>query len=328
MGLTLPDTRTLVSAAAAFTLVLALFGAATIFAARREARRRRRIEERLDPRSKAPLGTRTLRLWHEGEQATLTVADRHKPGSLSERLEWLRKDAGLRTSVSTVLALMALGALALLGSVYLATGNALSAIGAALLPVLACWILLGNRIAKRSALFERQLVDGLELSARALRAGHPILGSFQLIAAEIPDPVGGIFADICQQHQMGVGLEQALARTATLSRNPDMRLFSASLAIQTRTGGNLADVVEGIAAVIRQRMRLNRRFRVLTAQTQLSKRVLLALPLVVFMAIQLISPRYLLPLLQTRPGNMLLAVAVCGMLLGWYVMNRMAQLKF
>ena len=184
-----------------------------------------------------------------------------------------------------------------------------------------------NRISKREALFERQLVDGLELSARALRAGHPLLGAFHLISEEIPAPVGRIFAEICQHQSMGGSLDDALRRAAALTKNEDMKLFAASLSINLRTGGNLADVVYGLAHVIRERMRLNRRFRVLIAQTQVSKRVLLMMPIVILCLLGWVNPEYVGKLVNNPVGIGMSIFAAVSWVMGWAVMNRMASLK-
>ena len=311
---------------ATFLLVFALWGMVTILWAKRRSDREAKIKQRLDSGYAPTDGVRTLRLWHENAQGAIDVPDDYRASSIFERLEWLRRDAGFTLSAMQILLLLA----GFLGStvavLYMVTGNLVSAVGVSAALLVFFWFFVNKRIAKRTARFEQQLVDGLELSARALRAGHPVLGSFQLIAEEVPEPVGTIFGDICQQHEMGVSIDEALMRAATLSRNADMQLFTASLSIQMRTGGNLADVVEGIAKVIRQRMRLSRRFRVLTAQTQLSKRVLLGLPVILFGILQAIRPSYLNPLFNSSTGNMLLVIAISGLLLGWYVMNKMASL--
>jgi tight adherence protein B len=125
---------------------------------------------------------------------------------------------------------------------------------------------------------------------------------------------------------MGGSLDDALRRAAALTKNADMKLFSASLAINIRTGGNLADVVYGLAHVIRERMRLNRRFRVLIAQTQISKRILLALPVMLLLILAWLAPEYVAKLF-TGAGLFLLGTAVVSLVLGWVVMNRMAALK-
>ena len=139
--------------------------------------------------------------------------------------------------------------------------------------------------------------------------------------------MGTIFAEICQQQALGSSLDEALRRAAELTQSADMKLFAASLSIHVRTGGNLAGVMESLALVIRERMRQNRRFRVITAQTQFSKRVLLAMPFLVFGALSAISPEYVRPLYTTSPGMLLLALAVALMLAGWFLMERMAAVR-
>jgi tight adherence protein B len=98
--------------------------------------------------------------------------------------------------------------------------------------------------------------------------------------------------------------------------------------IQVRSGGNLADMMHRLADVIRDRMRLKRRVRVLTAQTQLSKRVLLVLPFLLFGVLNLLNPTYMMPLYTTSMGRTLLVVAGTGLMLGVWVMNRLSVLKY
>src|SRR5262249_2927646 len=119
---------------------------------------------------------------------------------------------------------------------------------------------------------------------------------------------------------------EALRRTAQLTRNADMQLFSASLAIHMRTGGNLAEVMHSLAFVIRERMRLGRRFKVLIAQTTISKRILIGLPFVLFALLNLVGPEYMDPMFSTDIGRALLGASCVGVLLGWAVMNRMSEL--
>lgn len=314
-------------AGSVFGLVFALWCIGVMFWYRRRTMTETKIRERLDPAIAETGQARTLRLWHEGEEATKTVPGRFKAPPLRDRLEQMRKDAGFSSPVR-VLVLGALTALlAVFLSMFLITGRYVPAIVTTAVAAVGIMWYTSARITSREAMFERQLVDGLELSARALRAGHPLLGAFHLISEEIPPPVGRIFAEICQHQAMGGSLDEALRRAAALSKNADMKLFSASLAINLRTGGNLADVVYGLAHVIRERMRLNRRFRVLIAQTQISKRILLSMPIVMLGVLSWISPTYTAKLFDNWPGNVLLAMAATSLTLGWIVMNRMAALK-
>jgi tight adherence protein B len=189
----------------------------------------------------------------------------------------------------------------------------------------AFWWVTQQRIVERLALFDRQLVDALELCARALRSGQPLSGCFHLLSREIPAPVGTIFTEICQQQAMGASLDESLRRATEMTRSADMKLFSAALSIHSRTGGNLAGVMQSLATVIRERMRLNRRFRVITAQTQFSKRVLLAMPILVFAALASISPAYVRPLYDTGTGRLLLTFAAALLLAGWFMMEKMSS---
>jgi tight adherence protein B len=177
-------------------------------------------------------------------------------------------------------------------------------------------------------MFEIQFVDALDLAARSLRAGHPLVGSFQLIAEEIAAPVSTVFAQICQQQALGSSIEEALTLISERSSSKDLQLFATSVIIQVRSGGNLADMMERLAAVIRERRRLSRRLRVLTAQTQFSKRALLALPFVIFLGLNLLDPTYMVPLYTTSAGQFLLLIGGTGLVLGGWMMNRIGVLRY
>ncbi len=319
--------ETLVAGWAVFGLVATSWGIGVVLWHKRRSRRETTLRERLDPVSAEAGRARTLRLWHDGEEATKTVPGRFKTPPLWDRLEQKRKDAGFSTPVKTLLGEAFLVVMGVFLVLLLITHRFVPAFVTAGASVVAMIWYVSQRIAKRDAVFERQLVDGLELSARALRAGHPLLGAFHLISEEIPAPVGRIFAEICQQQAMGGSLDDALRRAAALTKNPDMKLFSASLSINLRTGGNLADVVYGLAHVIRERMRLNRRFRVLIAQTQVSKRVLLGMPVFMLGVLSWINPVYVGKLFDNTPGLIMFCMAGTSLVIGWLVMNRMAALK-
>ena len=127
---------------------------------------------------------------------------------------------------------------------------------------------------------------------------------------------------------MGGELEQVLRQSAEASSNSDMKLFATSVAIQLNSGGNLAELMDRLSRVIRDRMRLNRRVRVLTAQTQLSKRVLLCLPFLVFVALNVVNPEYMSLFYTTFAGRIMLGVGVFLLVIGAWMMNKMAKLEY
>ena len=320
------DLLTVVSAIGAFGLVLSLWLAGMLVWMRKRAKQHDLVAERLQAYGNQTTEARTLRLWHESGEVETTVIDESKP-SLWTRMRRVPIDAGWSMDPGMVYALLFVGCFATFFLLFLITGKFTPSIVAGL-TVLLGFQWWGNFcISRNEAMFERQLIDGLELCARALRAGHPLMGSFELITKEIPAPVGKLFGEICQQQQMGVSLEEALRQATKRTPNADLKLFSASLAINMRSGGNLAEVVDGIARVIRDRMRLNRRFRVLISQTQFSKRILLGMPVLMFFVLNLINPGYMARLYDERVGNILLALAGGGMLAGWWVMNKMSTLE-
>jgi tight adherence protein B len=312
----------LIREAAAFGLILSVWLIGTLLWVARRTRRANEMSKRLalaDP-SRAKNG-RVLQLWKDGEVATATVPDQRPNLGIYAQIDKMRLDAGWQLSLSATL--LRLGGAAVVAAIlgFIVTGTPLM-IGAAPIAVgVVFWIYLTQRITKRQALFERQLVDALELAARSLRVGHPLVGSFRLISEEIPAPVGELFGRVCQQQSLGVAMDSALRDAAAQSPSDDLRLFATSVVIQLHSGGNLADLMGRLSEVIRERNRLARRVRILTAQTQLSKRVLLALPILAFVGLSFMNPEYMRPLYTTHSGDIVSAVAILGMFFGWMLMN-------
>jgi Flp pilus assembly protein TadB len=318
----------LVAAGSAFGLVAAIWAAFSIMWAMRRASRQRSVEERLGLLTPAQGEERELRLWREGGVATTTVAGQLAPMTLAMRLRRRHYQAGLGTDIGpAMVGVIGTGIILCFGTWFL-TRNYIAAGAAPILVGMAYSAWLGRRVRVLGALFEKQFVHALELAARSLRAGHPLLGAFHLISEELDKPVSTTFMEICQQHSMGVTLEAALERVAAASTSQDLRLFATSVAIQLRSGGNLADMMDRLAYVIRDRLRLGRRIRVLTSQTQFSKRVLIALPFMLFFILNIVNPNYIGELYRTTQGQVLLGVAACMMVVGIFAMNRMAILKY
>ena len=311
-----------------FALVLAVWVMVVVVWNARVGARQEKIQRRLELIAQPQAGEgRILRLWSDGQEATTIVPGAGERGFIG-RLDQMRRTAGIQTPVSVMLMFIVVGGLfaGLFG--LMLTHSFIVGLCAAVTVFLAVWIWLKQRIAKRAVLFESQLVDALELAARSLKAGHPLPGAFRLVSEEIAPPIGTVFAEVCQQQDLGVGIDESLRKTAEASPSPDLKLFATSVVMQLRTGGNLVDMMERLALVIRDRMRLTRRVRVLTAQTQFSKRILLLLPFVVFVILNLLNPEYMRPLYTTGPGTRLLAVAAAALIIGAWLMNRLAIIRY
>jgi len=330
------DPLSIIIAIAAFGLVLSIWLVGVLLWSLRKKKRIDQVADRLRLVQSAGAKSsalpdenegRVLRLWRDGQEATTVVPGLDGSQSIIASLERYRIDAGLESSLRALI-LGALGLLAFAAAVaYLLTASVMMAIAAPIAVAVLCYILVSSRVARRQAIFERQLVDGLELAARSLRVGHPLVGSFRMISEEIGAPVGLLFGEVCQQQELGISLDEALRGVSARTHSDDLKLFATSVIIQLRSGGNLADMMERVANVIRERNRLARRVRVLTAQTQMSKRILLALPFFVFVLLNLINPEYMRPLYSTLTGQIIMAVAGIGLLLGWLTMNWISKLE-
>jgi len=318
----------LLTAAAAFGLVFSLWLVAVLAWSGKRRAQSDRIAGRMGLAPQQVGQGRVIRLWHDGKEATTLVPGLPQKRNFMERFDIMRMDAGWQTPAQTLMLGLSAGTLLAFVLSYLITSSLLVSICAGASVLMGFSIVIKQSISKRSSLFERQLVDALELAARSLRVGQPLVGSFSLISEEIAAPVGPLFAAICQQQGMGMGLDEAIRVASEQSGSQDMKFFATSVVIQLRSGGNLADMMERLAFVIRDRMRLARRVRVLTAQTQFSKRVLQALPFIVFVVLSLINPEYMQPLYTTSAGKLVLGAAAAGLLAGTWTMNRLAVIKY
>jgi tight adherence protein B len=173
--------------------------------------------------------------------------------------------------------------------------------GASLLMRIAVAIVMGvggvyfwvNRKAKkRMGMVEEQLPDAVELMVRSLRVGHPFSSAIQIVAKEVPDPLGSEFGMIADESAYGRDISESLKDLAERMDMQDLRFLAVAVTIQAQSGGNLAEILDGLAKVIRARFRLFRRVRAITAEAKWSGMFLSAFPLVVLGVIQITKPDY------------------------------------
>ncbi|PYE21382.1 type II secretion system F family protein [Paraburkholderia silvatlantica] len=176
------------------------------------------------------------------------------------------------------------------------------------------------RRTKRMRRFQKQLPDACDMLARALRSGHAFSGAIDLVGTEFADPMGAEFRTTFDEINYGVSLNEAL--TALAQRVPvgDLRYLVIAVLIQRETGGNLAELLDGIASLVRERFKLFDKVRVLAAEGVLSARVLGLLPVVTGGAISLVNPGFLEVLWRDPAGVTMLeagsALLVAGMIWG------------
>jgi tight adherence protein B len=152
------------------------------------------------------------------------------------------------------------------------------------------WV--SSKASKRLAMIEEQLPDAVELMVRSLKVGHPFSSAVQIVAKEIPDPLASEFGMIADESAYGRDVGEALKEMAERIDLQDLRFLAVAVTIQQQSGGNLAEILAGLARVVRARFRLFRRVKAITAEAVWSGRFLSAFPVLALIAINLLDPHY------------------------------------
>jgi len=154
------------------------------------------------------------------------------------------------------------------------------------------YVWINNKAKKRLSMIEEQLPDAVELMVRSLRVGHPFSSAIQIVAKEVPDPLGSEMGVIADESAYGRDVAESLKHLAERMDMQDLRFLAVAVSIQQVSGGNLAEILEGLAKVIRSRFKLFRRVKAITAEAKWSGTFLSGFPLVALVMINVIQPHY------------------------------------
>jgi tight adherence protein B len=163
---------------------------------------------------------------------------------------------------------------------------------AVLMGVGGVYVWVNNKAKKRMSLLEEQLPDSIDLMVRSLRVGHPFATAISIVAKEIPDPLGTEFGVIADEAAYGRDVTESLKSFAERMDSQDLRFLAVAVSIQQQSGGNLAEILEGLSKVVRARFRLFRRVRAITAEAKWSGMFLSGFPIAALMMINVIQPNY------------------------------------
>ncbi len=196
-------------------------------------------------------------------------------------------------------------------------------------PLLATLPLLWTVFRKRRRLkkFGSQMPEALELISRALRAGHSLASGIHLVSEEMADPIRKEFQRCYESQNLGVALEDALEDMSDRVPNLDLRFFVTAIVLQRQTGGDLAEILDKIGSLIRERFKIWGQIQALTGEGRLSGIVLLALPPALFMVMYYLNPDYCQVLFTDPMGNQMLAGAVVMQIVGALVIKKIINIK-
>ena len=179
----------------------------------------------------------------------------------------------------------------------------------------------------RLAAFQSQLPDAMELVARALRAGHSLAAGMHVVAEEMPAPISKEFSRVYEEQNLGIPLEECLKGMCERVPNLDLRFFVTSVAIQRQTGGDLAEILDRIGHVIRERFKILGQVKALTAEGRLSGVVLIALPIGLFLLMLVMKPDYIKLLWEDDMGIKMSIGAIVLMIIGAYAIKKIIDIK-
>jgi tight adherence protein B len=207
------------------------------------------------------------------------------------------------------------------------TGRITSSLGLSfLLGILPIMVLRWKR--KRKTLkIERFMPDAMELLARSLRAGHTLSGTLELVSQEIPPPLGTEMRITHDEQKLGLSTTQAFRRMGERVASQDLRYCVTAVIIQSETGGNLAEILDNIGLIIRDRLKLKGKVQGLTAEGRFSALILSLLPIFTFLMLYMLNREYVMTLFQDPLGIQLLTGAVVSITIGIFIMKRMVSIK-
>lgn len=180
---------------------------------------------------------------------------------------------------------------------------------------------------RRMAQFAKQLPEALELISRALRAGHSLASGFKLVADEMGAPISTEFERCYESQNLGVPLEEAIEQMTERVPNLDLRFFATAVILQRQTGGDLAEILDKIGYLVRERFKIWGQIQALTGEGRLSGIVLLALPPALFVVMWRLNPGYCMALFTDPMGHQMLAGAIIMQIIGALVIRKIVNIK-
>jgi tight adherence protein B len=242
-------------------------------------------------------------------------------------IEFMLQQAGLSWTIQTLLVssvgmALAVGSMALIATRSVPVGLVATIVGA-MLPN----YYVRRRRTRRMNAFEEMLPESIDLVGRALRAGHPLTAGFKMAADDGAEPVAGEFRRVFEEQRFGLPLQDSLLGMADRVRLVDVRILVTAILIQREVGGNLAEILDNLASVVRARFTIRRQLRVYTAQGRMTGYLLAALPIVLFSLLYMLNPEYMSILFTDPIGKILVAVAIAMQFSGFLWIRKIINIE-
>ncbi|MDA0586476.1 MAG: type II secretion system F family protein [Planctomycetota bacterium] len=180
---------------------------------------------------------------------------------------------------------------------------------------------------RRFKKFAKQMPDAMELIARALRSGHSLSSGINVVVEEMPTPIATEFMMAYEEQNLGVPIERALKNMMKRMPNMDLKFFVTAVAIQKQAGGDLAEVLDKIGYIVRERFKIMGHVQALTGEGRISGLALQGLPIALFLVVYYMNPDYVMMLFEEELGKQMLFYAIILQILGAFVIKKIVDIK-
>jgi len=240
---------------------------------------------------------------------------------------FILQQAGVSWTLQTLF-LLSIGTAIGLGSVTLIMSRSVPvAFVATIIGAMLPTMYVRRRRTKRLNAFEELLPEAIDLVGRALRAGHPLTAGFKMAADDGPEPVAGEFRRVFEEQRFGLPIQDSLLGMADRVNIVDVRILVTAILIQREVGGNLAEILDNLSAVVRARFTIRRQIRVYTAQGRMTGYLLSALPIILFSMLYMINAEYMSILFTDPIGKILIVVAITMQLIGFMWIRKIIKIE-
>jgi len=187
---------------------------------------------------------------------------------------------------------------------------------------------LGIARKRRQNVFLNDFADAIDVIVRGLKAGLPVNDALKVIAAEFKAPVGPEFLEIVEGQRVGITIDQGIERMFERMPLAEVNFLAIVIAIQQKTGGNLAEALNNLSKVLRDRKKMKAKIKAVSQEAKASAMIIGSLPFIIMGALTVLNPTYIAPLLDTKVGNIMLAGSAIWMLTGCLIMRKMINFDF
>jgi tight adherence protein B len=242
-------------------------------------------------------------------------------------LQTMLEQADLDVRAGNILLLCGVSAVVLGVLVTWTSGSALFGVAGVLLGALIPYSYASWRRTRRFQKFEEIFPEAIDTLARAVRAGHAFTTALELISNEVGEPIATEFRKLYEEQKFGLPVRDALMNLTERIPLVDVKFFVTAVMLQRETGGNLAEILDNLSYVIRERFKIMRQVRVYTAQGRLTMLLLMGLPPLIITAMLFLSPQFIHPLFSDPIGHTLVVVGITLQTVGYFVIRRIIQIQ-